>query len=106
MIDCTDEYTLARSVALEVARIMEMEIEHVSLKNHDIEIALAQARFHAEIWHLVQRTPDIVRHVSRLPISQRRAFIGNARVLLRPDISAELIVAFPESIFLFQDDEI
>lgn len=94
MIDCTEPDTLARSVASEIARIMKMEQEFVSLEKHDSEIALGQAGFHHETWDFVRKIPNLKQHISRLPISQRRAVLGNFRVLLRPDISAEFFTAF------------
>ena len=73
-----------------MATVFGMEREEIPLKDHDEKIALEQARFHAKIWRFIQEIPDLQQWARLLPISQRRAAIGELRVLMRPDISAEL----------------
>lgn len=84
----------ARNISTEIARIIQMEQEFVPLEEHDREIALKQVQFHQRVWEFIDRTNDLQEWTRRLPVSQRRAAIGDMRVLIRPDISAELISAF------------
>lgn len=96
MIDCTESGTLSRKIAQEVAKVFVMGREEISFAEHDRKIALEQARFHGRIWRWLQSIDDLEMWARRLPISQRRAAIGELRVLMRPDISAELISSFCE----------
>lgn len=94
MIDCTLPQTLSRIISTEIARIMKMEQEFISLRDHDSHIAIKQASFHKTVWDDIHSLSSS--WANTLTLSQRISAMGKLRVLLRPDISAELIASFPE----------
>ncbi len=80
--------------------------EEIPWVEHDTEIALEQARFHVKVWDFIKDTPDLQKWAKLLPLSQRRAAIGELRVLMRPDISAELLGSFLNELNPVQETEL